>query len=305
MGRVTEALVHWWQRRELHDDEELPDEVKQTFTWLCDTQVNRFRAGRALLAGEAVALFRVDPTWTTEHLVPFFDWTRSEIEARGAWEGFLWSGRTYAPLMGVLKEAFLNSAEHYEALGSQGRPYVWMLTFAALEPRDVFSTVELRNATRALPQKGLDEAAETVAGSLESAGDRRSEHWKESVAPYLRNIWPKTNDKGSKSIAEHFARVCISAPGAFPEALGLVEAWLQPLNYTDMILEGPVEVEICEPFPDEALTFLDAISDDQTDWPPEKLEGCLVAIRTKAPELENDPRFMRLRAYLWRYGRDL
>ena len=169
----------------------------------------------------------------------------------------------------------------------------------------MFSTAELRNATRALPQEGLDEAAETVAGSLESAGDRRTEHWRESVAPYLRNIWPKTNDKGSKSIAEHLARVCIAAAGAFPEALGVVEAWLQPLGYTDMILEGPVEVEICEPFPDEALTFLNAISDDQTDWPPEKLKDCLVAIRTKVPELEDDHRFIRLRAYLQRYGRDL
>ena len=305
VGRITEALIHWWQRRDLHDGQGLPEEVKSTFTQLCDAQVDKFRGGRALLGGEAVALFRVDPVWTTEHLLPFFDWTRSEIEARGAWEGFLWSGRRYAPLMDVLKGAFLNSAEHYETLGSQGRPFVWMLTFAALEPRDVFSTVELRNATRALPQEGLDEAAETVAGSLESAADRRTEHWKESVAPYLRNIWPKTKNKGSKSIAEHFAHVCIAAAGAFREALGLVEAWLQPLDYTDMILEGPVEAKICDPFPDEALTFLNAISDDQTDWTPEKLQGCLIAIRTKAPELEDDPRFMRLRAYLWRYEEDL
>ena len=305
IGRITEALIHWWQRRDLHDGQGLPGEVKSTFTQLCETQVNKFRVGRALLGGEAVALFRVDPVWTTEHLVPLFDWDRSEVEARGAWEGFLWSGRLYQPLMEQLKGAFLKSAEHYDALGSQDRPYVWMLTFAALEPRDVFTTMELRNATRALPQEGLDEAAETVARSLESAGDRRSEHWKESVAPYLRNIWPKTNDRGSKSIAEHFARVCIAAAGAFPEALELVEVWLHPLDYTDMVLEGPVETEICERFADEALTFLKAISNDQTDWPPEKLQGCLIAIRAKAPVLEDDPRFMRLRAYLWRYGRDL
>ena len=298
VGRITEALIHWWQRRDLHDGEGLPEEVKSRFTQLCDPQVNKFRAGRALLAGEAVALFRVDPVWTTEHLLLLFDWNRSEIEARGAWEGFLWSGRLYRPLMERLKGPFLKSAEHYDALGSQGRPYVWMLTFAALEPADVFTTRELRNATKALPQQGLDEAAETVARSLESAVDRRSEHWEGSVAPYLRNIWPKTNDRGSKSIAEHLARVGIAAAGAFPEALELVEAWLQPLYYTGMVLEGPVETEICERFPEEALKFLDALSDGQTGWSGEKLQSCLIAIRTAALELEDDPRFMRLRAYL-------
>ena len=305
VGRVTEALIHWWQRRDLHDGQGLPDEVKPTFTQVCDTQVNKFRGGRALLAGEAIALFRVDPVWTTEHLLPLFDWNRSEIEARGAWEGYLWSGRLYGPLMERLKGAFLKSAEHYDALGSQSRPYTWMLTFAALEPGDVFTVRELADATRALPQHGLDEAAETVARSLESAGDRRSEHWKESVAPYLRNIWPNRNDRGSRSIAEHLGRACVAAERAFPEALELVEAWLQPLHDTYLILKGLLEAGICEQFPEQALKLLDAIGDEQTRWPVAELRRCLIAIRTAAPGLEDDPRFMRLRAYLRRRGREL
>ena len=305
VGRITEALIHWWQRRDLDDGQGLPDEVKPTFTQLCDTQVNKFRGGRALLAGEAIALFRVDPVWTTEHLLPLFDWNRSELEARGAWEGYLWSGRMYAPLMERLKGAFLKSAEHYDALGSQGRPYTWMLTFAALEPGDVFTVRELAQATRALPQQGLNEAAETVARSLESAGDRRTEHWEESVAPYLRNIWPNRNDKGSRSIAEHLGRVCVAEKQAFSDALDLVEAWLQPLRYTGLIPEGLLEAGICERLPEEALKFLDAIGDDQTGWPVEELRSCLIAIRTAAPELEYDPRFIRLRDYLRRHGRDL
>ena len=132
VGRITESLIHWWQRRELQDGQGLPDEVKPTFTQLCDTEVNKFRGGRALLAGEAIALFRVDPVWTTEHLLPLFDWNRSEIEARGAWEGYLWSGRLYGPLMERLKGAFLKSAEQCDALGSQGRPYTWMCWIHAL-----------------------------------------------------------------------------------------------------------------------------------------------------------------------------
>lgn len=301
VGRITEALIHWWQRRELHDGEGLPDEVRPTFTELCDRQVDKFRGARALLAGEAITLFRVDPLWTTAHLLPLFDWSRSEDEARGAWEGFLWSGRTYVPLMEQMKEAFLECAKHYDALGSQGRPYTWMLTFAGLEPQEVFTKRELAEATRGLPQEGLDEAAETVAGSLESAGDRRQEHWEESVAPYLRSIWPNTKDRRSRSIAEHLGRVCVAAERAFPDALELVGTWLQPLRYTDVIVEGLAAGEVCERSPGEALKFLDAIGDVQSMWPIEKLRECLNRIRNAAPGIEDDPRFTRLREYLRRH----
>ena len=283
----------------------LPDEVRPTFTELCDRQIDKFRGARALLTGEAITLFRVDPVWTTEHLLPLFDWNRSEVEARGAWEGLLWSGRTYVPLMEQTKEAFLECAKHYDALGSQGRPYTWMLTFAGLEPQELFTVRELAEATRALPQDGLNEAAETVARSIESAGARRSEHWKVSVAPYLRKIWPNTNDRRSRSIAKHLGRVCVAAGREFPNALELVEAWLQPLRYTGLIPAGILEAGICERFPKEALTFLNAIGDELTQWPVEELRKCLIAIRAAALELEDDPRFMHLREYLRRHGRDL
>ena len=56
--------------------------------------------------------------------------------------------------MELLKGAFLKSAEHYDALGSQGRPYTWMLTFAALEPGDVFTVRELGKRPEHSHRKG-------------------------------------------------------------------------------------------------------------------------------------------------------
>ena len=46
VGHVAEALLGWWNRRELKDDQGLPEEIKPIFTELCDTQIRRFRAGR-------------------------------------------------------------------------------------------------------------------------------------------------------------------------------------------------------------------------------------------------------------------
>lgn len=115
VGHVTEALLHWWERQGLEDGQGLPEKVKRIFTDLCHTTIEKFRHGRVVLAAHVITLFRVDRDWTLQHLLPLFDWSRSETEARAAWEGFLWSPRLYQPLMGMkaFKTAFLDTAGHY------------------------------------------------------------------------------------------------------------------------------------------------------------------------------------------------
>jgi hypothetical protein len=117
VGCVTEALLRWWYRQEPKDAEGLKDEVKPLFTKLCDTEVEKFRHGRVLLAAHAIALFRVDERWAGARLLPLFDWQLSEVEARAAWEGFLWSPRPYQPLLSAIKQPLLETAKHYGELG--------------------------------------------------------------------------------------------------------------------------------------------------------------------------------------------
>lgn len=303
VGHVTEALLRWWYRRSLEDGQGLPDEIKPTFTELCDTRIDKYRHGRVLLAAHVIALFRVDGDWATQHLLPLFVWQRSEAEASAAWEGFLWSPRLYRPLMEMLKPAFLDTARHYAALGKHDGQYASLLTFAALDPGDTFTTAELATATRSLPPDGLHDAAQALVRALEGAGEQRADYWTNRVAPYLHAIWPKTRDNVSPAIAESLGRLCVAAQDAFPEALALLRAWLQPPAHPDYLVLRLHEAALCGRFPEHALDFLSLVIGDQTQWPPSDLGACLDAIRIAAPELEADPRFERLMAYLRQHGR--
>ena len=115
IGRVTDALLRWWYRNPLEDEQGLPEELNRIFTELCDARVGAYRHGRVLLASRVITLFRVDCEWTSQHLLPLFEWKVSELEARSAWEGFLWAPQLYGPLMEVLKPAFLETANQYAA----------------------------------------------------------------------------------------------------------------------------------------------------------------------------------------------
>lgn len=302
VGHVTEAMLRWWYRRSLEDGQGLPDEIKPTFTELCDARTDKFRHGRVLLAAHVIALFRVDEDWALEHLLPRFDWHRSETEARAAWAGFLWSPRLYRPLMETLKPSFLDTARHYATLGEFGRQYASLLTFSALDPSDTFTTTELAATTRALPPDGLQDAARALVRALEGAGEQRADYWLNRVVPYLRSIWPKTRDNVSSAIAENLGHLCIEAQDAFPQALSLLRAWLQPAAHPDYLVHRLHETDLCGKFPEQALDFLNLMISDQTQWLLSDLGACLEAIRTAAPDLEADPRFEQLMAHVRRRG---
>lgn len=297
VGHVTEALLRWWFRGSPEDGQGLPDEVNPSFTELCNTKFGKFRHGRVLLAAHVITLFRVDPDWAKQHLLPLFDWQRSVDEARAAWEGFLWSPRLYRPLMEWLKKDFLETAIHYEALNHQnGQQYASLLTFAALDPGDTFTLAELAGATSSLPQDGLHNVAQALVRAIEGSGEQRSDYWTNRIVPYLHSIWPKTRDHISPDISDSFGRLCVAAEDAFPEALELLSAWLQPINHPNFVVGRLGESGLCGKFPAEALNLLNAIINYQ-QLAPMELKQCLDEIEKTAPHFVQDSRYLKLRDY--------
>ena len=302
VGSVTEALLSWWRRRAPKDGQGLPGELEPTFTMLCDTNRDKFRYGRVILAENLMLLFSVDRGWTTKHLLPSFDWQISESEACAVWQSFLMSLRFDRPLLEVLKPDFLETANHYESLARYGEEYALLLTFAALDRGDTFETKELAAATRALPPRGLHYAAQELVRMIEGAGKRRANYWTNRAAPYLREIWPKTQDKIYPAVAADLGCVCVAAQEAFPEAFDLLKHWLQPTTDSSYyrghirLVQQLHKTKICSQFPEQALDFLDLVipKPEQQCWIPRELGACLKAIQTSKPELERNAKYQQL-----------
>jgi hypothetical protein len=146
VGHVTQALINVWFRRQPNDNDGLPDDIKPRLTRLCETEMALYRHGRVVLASRLISLFRIDREWTEQYVLPFFNWQRSESEARAMWMGFLWSPRIYWPLMAAFKNDFLEIVKYYQDLSHSGQQYLSLLTFAALDPASTFTTEEYRSA---------------------------------------------------------------------------------------------------------------------------------------------------------------
>jgi hypothetical protein len=294
IGHVTQALLDWWYRQDLEDGQQIAAGIKPIFSMLCNTGVIKFKQGRVLLAANVITLFRVDKAWTTQFLLPLFDWRVSEAEARTAWEGFLWSPRLYRPLMVVLKPAFLETANRYANLGKHSGQYASLLTFAALDPGDTFTNAELASAIRALPPEGLHEVAQTLTRALEGAGDQREDYWRNRIQPFWEKIWPRTNDRALDTNATSFALLCIAAGGEFSASISLVRNWLRTVEHPDYVIHRLLGSGLCARFPGAALQLLDTICADQPRWLSPDLRQCLNAVIQMDPDLAQDRRFIRI-----------
>ncbi|NEU95660.1 anti-phage defense-associated sirtuin Dsr1 [Bradyrhizobium uaiense] len=300
IGHVAQALLNLWFKRTPNDNDSLPRDIEPFFTEMSDVGIARFRHGRVLLASRSIALFRVDRPWTEKHLLPLFDWETS-AEAKAAWEGFLWSPRLYHPLLIAFKSQFLSTADHYEELGEHGRQFAAFLTYAALDPAEGYTSTDFRTAVGALPQEGLQEVAQALSQALEGAGEQREDYWKNRVRPFWQEVWPKSRDLASKSIAESLAVLSIAAGGEFPSALAAVVDWLRPIEHPHFVVHKLDESGLCARFPEAALRLLDAIVTDQP-WAPRELVKCLEAIAQQIPGLRKDKRYQRLAEYARKHG---
>jgi hypothetical protein len=303
VGQATDAVFRWWYRQGPQDGQGLSVEPKAVYSTVCNQEIVSFRYARIILAANLIALYRVDRTWTERYVLDNLNWDVDVGEACAAWTGFLRAPRLYLPLLVSIKSQLLATARHYDQLGQFGERYASFLTFVALDESEPFTRRELATATAQLPSEGLARCAMTLVQALNSAGEKRKEYWLNRIQPYVKEIWPKSVDVVSQQISNSFARLCMKAGDAFPEAVSLLKPWLSAAPNASVTLHEFREMQLAKQFPDAALTFLDAVVAPNSFLLADDLNVPLHAIRKERPDLEEDPIFERLTRQARQIGR--
>ena len=300
VGLCTEALLKRFCHS-LKNGQGLPNKYKSLFTKICDTEGEYSRRDRAILATYVIALFLIDKKWTSNHLLPLFDWQKPEAEVRAVWAGFLDSPEFYIhwPLMVAIKGPFFEAAKHYEKLGRYSKKYTSLLVLAAMEQDNTpFTKKELSDATCALPQKGIVNVIGQLTQTFDGTKKQRADHWKNRVLPYLQSIWHRLNRDRAPDVSAELAHLCVAAQDGFPDAYNkMFKGELQSLEDRKAysIVQELHEANLSKQFPKEALAFLDTIIGDKCRFIPPELSDCLNAIRKNMRKgIEKDWKFQRL-----------
>jgi hypothetical protein len=205
-------------------------------------------------------------------------------------------------LLVAIKAELLNTAEHYDELGSVRKQYSVLMTHVALDQPEGYSIEEFRLAfAEQLPLQGLEAAAQALYQALEGAGDQREEFWENRFKPFWE-IWPKSADRFTPQISKSFALLVLATGSKFPEARKLLHSWHKDSDDPHVVVQKLNNSGLCSSFPDDALTFLFQVIDQERPWRRWQisLRECLKDIAKAAPELENNPSFQELSYYAQR-----
>lgn len=292
IGILTEAILHHFFSKELHDNEGLTPETQSLFEFSCT-----HRYGRVTLMQYLTTLFRVDFQWTKKHLLPLLDWTEDQKEAKSAWTGFLYSPRLYPPMLLAIKSQFLLTARYYVELGAIAPQYAAFVTYAALGSMEGYMPEDFRQLIAILPQEGLEKVAATLVRALEGAGEQRGEYWENRVLPFWQHIWPKELKYITPCMANSLVKLSIAAGTQFPTVLTTVQDWLCPIAHPSRTIGLLHQAGLCSRFPRESLNLLDRIITNQLSI-SDILQPCLAAIRDANPSLATEPQYIRLMGYV-------
>ena len=294
IGHVAEALINWFYRQSPKDDGGLPEEIKEFLSEFTKPDNEQYYYARVILGANVINLFRVDSAWTTNNLLPLFDWHRFPNEAKNTWCGYLWTPRIYMPLLEALKTAFLETARHFQTIEKYGEQYVAVLTNVALMSDEAFQKNELATATSNLPEKGLQIVPKILSQALQGAGDKKPEYWDNRIIPYFRYIWPKATEIITASVSREFAFLCIAAGEQFEDAVERFNHLLQPNEQPSFLLHQLDSSGLATESPETTLKLLDKLIPDNPRWLSGQLRSSLDAIKDSRPALETDRRYMRL-----------
>tara|TARA_R110002072_G_C7961852_1_gene533986 strand:+ start:264 stop:3863 length:3600 start_codon:yes stop_codon:yes gene_type:complete len=302
VGHVTQAILNWWFNHKPEDDQEIPEKISTILTKCCDPKIKKFQPARLLLAANAITFFRIDKNWSRRYLLNLLNWNFSSVEALIAWEGFLWNPRLYYPFLAEIKPNLLKTVTHFEELTEYSKQqYVALITYIALDKKDIFSVSELRNVYKTLPQDGLNVAANILVLAQKVSGEQKEIYWDNCIVPFWGKIWPKSSNVASAHISEELVQLCIVSGNRFPQALSLLSEWikLNPIEDINYIIHLLYSSKHCTKFPESSLVLLDTIIIDPPWLHADKLKSCLDEIKTSNANLELDQKFMKIKQ-IWK-----
>ena len=245
-------------------------------------------------------LMYVDPTWTTERLLPMlaFDHPKSEP----AWNGFLYSGRVpWTPLAAAVKPLLLRIYPWIERFSWErevskvAAQWLGHMRITVQDQEHGLSQVEMRSALRAMS----DETRNHFIFWLGLVGQKKENGWVKHVIPLTNDDWPKERQFTTSVSVKAWVALLDDTGDSFPIVYEAVKKFLVPIEADDhpfyrFTREISDEKSLTAQFPEVTLDLMDRVTPQVLTRPPYELPKVLAVIAETKPDLMSDPRYSRL-----------
>lgn len=295
VGMAAEAALSFWYAGTLKDGIGLAQPVRSLFEELCDATASGYRTARVLLGAHAVSLYRVDPDWTRQYLLPHFNWDKNDMDAFAVWYGLLWSGNVHWALYEELKPQFVKTAQRSSVFGDTEERIAGVIAVVAISDNSPFDRRELIELVHQLSNNALKQVLFAMRRSVDGSGAQKEAFWTNRIVPFIREVWPNAAEKNDDSTGEEFALLVLSMRDRMKEALEVTKKFLGG-NPGRLVLHELNDSSLCRTNPDDCLELLFRMNKVSDTWSKDELNKALEAILVGDFSLRQDPRYLQLRS---------
>jgi hypothetical protein len=221
-GRLADVLIKRMAKGD--NGEEMSSVIRQRFDTLASAPGRFGELARIRLAAEVSLLFERAPLWTTEWIVPLFNW--KSPEAPNVWNARKYSNYIGSPkLFELTKEPFLEMFGRPDIAEDDLRVYGAWLAAIMIANRSKGSgypmaPIEARSALRAAGERALSSVASRLANEIKIAKpEEKLTKWQTVVGPVFGSIWPLDEELQSPNLTFGLVQNLLGTGNAFAEAV--------------------------------------------------------------------------------------
>lgn len=301
MGKATEGLLAALQSKNLQPGDGLPLDFTKRVEHLLTAKGEGPDHVACILALRTPGLNDIDPNWTSQWILPWFNTEHKFCEP--AWNGILFNdwGRIQT-IFGQIKEAFLSLMaimRDWTWRGNRDRnAYILIVQSSVLssteDPHLTFD--EVRDCLRQIDQDGLTQ----VIWFLGRVGTDYDNGWEKIVIPFIQTAWPKERRYQTEKASKAWVSMLDDTDKHFPAVFQAVRDYLRPIREPHFGIYGFInnsdqQESFISRFPNETLDLLSLIMPDDPRSVSYDLSQALSLLLEAEPSIATDRRYERLR----------
>lgn len=305
MGDLAAALLARLFRRAPKPGGGIPRNLIGRFNIMWAGSASVYRLGRVIIASRLLWLYRIDPNWVTETILPILE--RADDDAYDLWSGMLWQANWDIELIGALQPALqtmlprMNQrpAEFADRIGE------WLATVLVNAPQSLpeqtwFTFFASSNA------EVLAKVAWVFSRYLEESKDHAGLLWQSRIKVLFKKYWPADLAKRSQSHSANLLKLAVASRDSFPDAIRvfstkglLIRGSASRLDFLSDLSGDETSSEtydIVAKHPQATLSALDLSVDESLEsWHRDELKAILDRLESIAPTLKRALGMRRLK----------
>jgi hypothetical protein len=235
-GLLAEALLNRVWSRAPKGNDSIPEPLRPAFTSVAEADTKRARYAHVVLSAHLHPLFLVDPAWTKQYMLPWFDW--DYVGAANMWDAYLANPQMSLGLYQLIGESFFGAFGKTELLSNKNN-LARLLTAIAIDGTEELSSSDVRQALRNAGPEGRAAAGEWLFHRIRRDQPANPYVVEKIIRWLTAGAWPP--DLGPEpKFALHLAGAAIYTGDLFPKAVQELRRFWTPVEHIGSL---PYQIE--------------------------------------------------------------